>query len=101
MVKQNIIVCQTKSVASPLWVGLTHEILAKYPTWHDSSFSNFVLCTWLFSQVSYSRKPLVHPLKLEYSPISHTHLLQLIPHTYREKMIEEITIKFGMELKPI
>ena len=38
-------------------------------------------------------------LKLDSSLISHTHPLQLNPNTYRE-MIEEITIKFGTELKP-
>ena len=46
------------------------------------------------------RKPLVHPLKLESS-----HYLMLIPYnlkpTYIQgKMIEEIKIKFGTELKP-
>ena len=39
-------------------------------------------------------------LTLDFSPISHNHSLQLNPHKYRE-MIEEITIKFGIELKPI
>ena len=38
-------------------------------------------------------------LKLDSSPISHTHPLQLNSHKYKE-MIEEITIKFGTELKP-
>ena len=38
-------------------------------------------------------------LKLNSSPISYTYPLQINLHTYR-KMIEEITIKFGMELKP-
>ena len=32
-------------------------------------------------------------------PISYTHPLKINPHKYRE-MIEEITIKFGMKLKP-
>ena len=39
-----------------------------------------------------------HPLMLDSSPISHTHHLQINPHKYSE-MIEEITIKFGTELK--
>ena len=39
-------------------------------------------------------------LTLDSSTISHSHPLQLNPHKYRE-MIEEITIKFGIELKPI
>ena len=47
----------------------------------------------------HSQKPLVHPLKLDSLLISHTHRLQINPHTYRE-MIKEITIKFGTELKP-
>ena len=38
-------------------------------------------------------------LKLNSSPISYTYPLRINLHTYR-KMIEEITIKFGMELKP-
>ena len=38
-------------------------------------------------------------LTLDFSPISHTHPLQINPHKYSE-MIEEITIKFGTELKP-
>ena len=38
-------------------------------------------------------------LKLDFSPISYTHSLQIKPHTYRE-MIEEITIKFVTKLKP-
>ena len=50
--------------------------------------------------VRHSRNPLVHLLKFNSSPISHTHSLQLNSHTYREKMIEEITIKFGTKLKP-
>ena len=36
---------------------------------------------------------------LDSSPISYTHPLQINPHKYRE-MIDEITIKFGTELKP-
>ena len=39
-------------------------------------------------------------LKLDSSPISHTHHLQINPHKYKE-MIEEIIIKFNTELKPI
>ena len=39
-------------------------------------------------------------LKLDSSPISHTYPLQENPHKYVE-IIEEITIKFGTELKPI
>ena len=35
---------------------------------------------------------------LDYSPISHTHPLQLKPHKYRET-IDWITTKFGMKLK--
>ena len=38
-------------------------------------------------------------LKLDSSPISYTYSLKINSHKYRE-MIEEITIKFGMELKP-
>ena len=37
-------------------------------------------------------------LTLDFSPIFHTHFLQLNPHKYRE-MIEENIIKFGTELK--
>ena len=45
------------------------------------------------------RNPFVQLLKLDSSPISHTHPLQINPHKYRE-IIEEIIIKFGTELKP-
>ena len=57
---------------------------------------------WPFA--SYSSRELVanctnSSLKLDSSPISNTHPLEINPHTYR-KMIEEITIKFDTELKP-
>ena len=62
LVKQNITFYQTKTSAGPLWIAShSHETLA-----------------------SQSRNPLVHLLKLDSSPISHTHPLQLNPHTYRE-----------------
>ena len=53
----------------------------------------------LFSQISCElvANYTVSSFKLDSSLISHTHLLQINPHKYRE-MIEEITIKFGMEL---
>ena len=67
--------------------------------WHDSSASSHVLHTWPFREIL-SRELVVkcHPLTLDSSPISHTHHLQINPHKYSE-MIEEITIKFGTELK--
>ena len=76
--------------------------LANLTIWHDSSASSHMLHMWPFT--SYSSRELVAnctdpSLKLNSSPISHTHPLQINPHKYRE-MIEEITIKFGMKLKP-
>ena len=62
--------------------------------------SSHVLHTWPFA--GYSSHELVanyteSSSKLYFSPISHTHPLQLNPHKYRE-MIEKITIKFYTEL---
>ena len=70
--------------------------------WHDSSTFIHVLHTWPFA--GYSSHELVANctisyLKFDSSSISHTHPLQINPHKYKE-MIEEITIKFGIELKP-
>ena len=71
--------------------------------WHDSSASILVLYSWPF------RRLLSHELvanctdsslTLEFSPISHSHPLQINLHKYKEK-IKEIIIKFGTELKPI
>ena len=83
--------------------GLSHEVLANLTVWHDFSVSSHVLHTWPFT--SYFSCELVancidSSLTLDSSPISHTHPLQINPYKYR-KMIEKITIKFGMELKPI
>ena len=62
-------------------------------------FGNFVLIPFKLL-ARHTQNPLVHPFKLD---SSHSFTLipyNLKPHTYREKMIEKITIKFGMELKP-
>ena len=55
LVKKNITFSQTETFVGPLWVSLTHEIVAKNPAWHDSSSSSHVLHKWLFSRVA-SRK---------------------------------------------
>jgi len=52
LVKKNITFCQTENFAGPSWVGLTREIVAKNLAWHNSSSSNHVLYTWLFSRVA-------------------------------------------------
>ena len=70
--------------------------------WYDSSASSHVLHMWPFA--GYSSCKLVtnctdSSLMLDSSLIFHTHPLQINPHKYRE-MIEEITIKYDMELKP-
>ena len=84
------------------WVPCEMAFLANLTIWHDSSASSHVLHMWPFA--SYSSRKLVanctNPsLKLNSSPFSHTHPLQINPHKYKE-MIEEITIKFSMKLKP-
>ena len=66
------------------------------------NFQSCAIHMWPF--VSYSFHKLVvnctdSSLKFDSSLISHTHRLQINPHKYRE-MIEEMTIKFGTELKP-
>ena len=57
---------------------------------------------WPFAGYS-SRELVTHcidsSLKLDFSPISHTHPLQINTHKYRETN-EEITIKFGTKLEP-
>ena len=82
--------------------GLSREVLVNLTTSHDFSASSHVLHTWPFTGYS-SRKLVVNctdsSLMLDFSPISHTHFLQINSHKYRE-IIEEITIKFGTELKP-
>ena len=91
------------------------EYLARWPfsrntreldNWRDFSTSSHVLHTWPFRGLLFSRASdeLVanytdSSLKLDSLPISHTHPLQINTHKHRE-IIEEITIKFGMELKP-
>ena len=61
-----------------------------------------MLHTWplLFSRVSCElvTNCTDSSLKFDFLPISHTYLLQINSHKYRE-MIEEITIKFETELK--
>ena len=81
--------------------GFSRKVLTNLTTQHDSSAFSHVLHTWSFA--GYSSRELVmnctdSSLNLDSSPISHTHPLQINPHKYRE-MIEEITIKFGTELK--
>ena len=71
---------------------------------HDSSTSSHVLHTWPFHELllaSFSQSPLIHLLKLDSSLISRTHPSQKKTHIHTKKMIENITIKFGMKLKPI
>ena len=92
-----------ESFTGTLQDGLSYEVLTNLTAWNDSLTSSYVLYTWHFA--GYSSCELVtncteSSLKLNSSPISHNHSLQLNPHKYRE-MIEEITIKFGIELKPI
>ena len=70
--------------------------------WYDSLASSHVFHTWPFAGYPYCE--LVtnctgSSLKLDFSPISHTHPLQINSHKYKE-MIEENKIKFGMKLKP-
>ena len=82
--------------------GLSCEVLANLTTWNDFSASSHVLHMWPFA--GYSSHELVANctisyLKFDSSSISHTHPLQINPHKYKE-IIEEITIKFSMELKP-
>ena len=76
--------------------------LANLTAWHDSSVFSHVLYTWPFT-IYPSRKLVANytssSLKLDSSPISHTHPLQINSHKYKE-MIEEIIIKFVTELKP-
>ena len=71
-------------------------------SWHDSSTSSHVFHRWPFHRLL-SRMLVTNctdsSLTLDSSLISHTHPLQINPYKYRE-MIEEITIKFGTELKP-
>ena len=71
--------------------------------WYNSSNSNHVLHMWPFHGFLYSqasrKTALIFITSLIFSPISHTHHLQLNLHKYRE-MIDWITTKFGMELKP-
>ena len=70
--------------------------------WHDSSASSHVFHTWPFCGLL-SRELVANctdsSLTLDSSPISRTHPLQINLHKYR-KMIEEIKIKFGTEIKP-
>ena len=70
--------------------------------WHDSSTSSHVFHTWPFCGLL-SRELVANctdsSLTLDSSPISRTHPLQINLHKYR-KMIEEIKIKFGTEIKP-
>ena len=79
---------------------LSREVLANLTAWQNCLVSSHVLHTCPFAD--YSSCELVANcidlfLMLDSSPISHIHPLQLNAHKYRE-MIEEITIKFGMEL---
>ena len=81
--------------------GLSHKVLANLTVLHDYSASSHMLHTWLF--MGYSSCELAanysdSSLKLDSSPISHTHSLQINPYKYRE-MIEKIIIKFDTELK--
>ena len=72
--------------------GPSRETLANFTTWHDSLTSNHVLHLWPFrelllasySQASHAQIPLIHLLKLNFSPISHTYPLQINPHTYKK-----------------
>ena len=69
-----------------------HETLVNLTAWHDSLTSNHVLHLWPFRELllaSYSRAShaqilLIHLLKLNSSPISHTYPLQINPHTYKK-----------------
>ena len=93
---------QTEGFTDTSQDGISRKVLTNLTAWHDSSVSSHVLHTWLFT--SYSSYELVanctnSSLTLDSSPISHTHPLQINRHKYIQ-MIEEITIKFGTELKP-
>ena len=68
-------------------VGFSSQTVTKLTAWHDFSSSSHVLHMWLFRGLllaRQSRNPLIQLLKLDSSPISHTHPLQINPHTYRE-----------------
>ena len=107
MVKQNITFYQIKNFASPSQVCLTHETLAKtYSLARLFIFQSCALHMALFTGKLLTRQSQAsHEIhlfifwSLSLHNLSHSSLT-IKPTYIQSKMIEEITIKFGMKLKP-
>ena len=104
LVKQNITFCQIKSFTIPSRVSLTRETLMKISSLAQLFIFQSCSLHVAFSRISFSRDTReIHQfilLSLSLCTLSHSSLTIKNPHTCREYMIEEITIKFGTKLKP-